>query len=333
MEFGGWFDPVDDEKFVALSNVNGLNTLPNVKFLSDVPFEEGERQNVCLTSFLRVGDAFVEELNCESLCDSEGVEAKFVSKGEKFFINGKMLSPGMYCVKSGSSVCNSSSSLVFRTGAGWACLSRYSELGGIGGNKILACDGRLRDNLLDKTFEGFIPYNLTFSSLDEKMPDASNRFRFECPEAFDKLYNNKMVQSPWSRLELIRNPCMTGIKNAIHVPIDFNTGYCECLKHGFVQHEELGFCLVCGFDGYKKGEYAKHWGSDKYHSQIPCDPLDTVKDWKSRDLKIKYYPCFGELNCYSGYVNESSHISKEHLKNVSPISPNMRFLVETTSIP
>lgn len=292
VEFGGWFEPVSELHFKALSNVNGLNTLPNVTFLSELPFEESERENVCLSSYLRIGDEFVEEPDCPVICNTDGVEGRFVRQHEVVFVNGSKLSPGMYCLRAGSGICNNSTTLTLKTGSGWSCINRFAEFGGEGGNRILVCNGRLKDNLLNKTFEKFIPYNLAFSDINETLPNSKD-YRFTCLKEYDSFYNNVMIESEWSRLDLIMNPCNRGITNAVDIKLDWKTGQCNCKEFNLAQSKK-GYCIACK-EGVGAGDYKQYYGLSKTFKVVDCDLLDQVDDWTT--YVLKEFPCI-DTNCY-----------------------------------
>lgn len=241
VDFGGWIFNVPKSEQVLLNSINTLSNLPNVRFDEKLPFDSVSRQNKCLTSAVFISKNNLENYNCEQFCDTEGVSGRYIKEFETVIVGGRKLTPGFYCMRSITANCNASTTMTIFTEFGWNCISRMKEFGGIDGNKILACDGSLKDNLLDKVFVGVIPYNLKLTSIDELLPN-SNKFRFECYKVRD-IYNNDKISSPWSRTDLVINRCVWGLKNAVPVKVDWNNSTCDCKEFGLINQN--GFCHGC----------------------------------------------------------------------------------------
>lgn len=115
--------------------------------------------------------------------------------------------------------------------AAYQCIPKYPGVfGGPHGNAILACGGRLRDNVRRQTYVGFLPLTVTVTDIDET--DGRGRFRFECAPPPDGDAGAALIpRQRSSRFDLIPNPCARLLPAGAaseHVLPDWISGTCRC---------------------------------------------------------------------------------------------------------
>lgn len=190
-------------------------------------------------------------VNCADRCNvssEDEVQYTFVTDNSRYISGRLHLKSGAWCLPTTAASCNTNTSLVVYSINGWMCLPKTDLFGGEGGNRILACDGSIRDNMTNETYNTYIPANLTFNDFyEDKLSDG--RYRFECPPDLRDEYQNKFLRSPFNRFHLIHNYCVKDIPFADDaIRPNFETGRCNCT--GKYYETETGECSICrvGFD-------------------------------------------------------------------------------------
>lgn len=237
----------------------GLNVdnLPSVTVnFGDYRPSEGDNTDIGLTRvsclqhgiYLGVENKYV---NCADRChvsSEDEVQYTFITDNTRYISGRLHLKPGAWCLPTKAASCNTNTSLVVYSINGWMCLPKTDLFGGEGGNRILACNGSVRDNMTNETYNTYIPSNLTFNDFyEDKLSDG--RYRFECPPDLRDEYQNKFLLSPFNRFHLIHNFCVKDIPFADDaVRPNFETGRCNCT--GKYHEIETGECSICrvGFD-------------------------------------------------------------------------------------
>lgn len=233
--------------------------------------EQALRRVTCLQRGVYLGTEN-RYVNCANYChvsSEQEVMYTFVTDASRYVTGRLHLTPGAWCLPTRAASCNPNTSLVVYSLNGWMCLPRTDLFGGEGGNRILACNGSIRDNATNQTYNLYIPANLTFNDFyEDKLPDG--RYRFECPPDLRDEYQNKYLRSPFDRFHLIHNFCVRDIPFADDkiVP-DFTTGKCNC---GDNLHEmKNGECSACK-EGFNVDTFTFNL------QQMPCYSLrDTVQ--------------------------------------------------------
>lgn len=186
-----------------------------------------ERRHACLNNgwFISPYDEYV---NCNEICGvSDGVEYKFV-KRKNFMFNNRNLKLGSYCLPTAAAICNQYTSILIYTLNGWRCYPKFRAFNGVGGNKIVACNGILVDHLLGKIYQGQIDPNLVMSDIDERL--ETGEYRFTCTEkSVDPIYHNLTIEAPIDRLIRLTNVCQmyTPYTKGKNQP-NWATGTCDC---------------------------------------------------------------------------------------------------------
>lgn len=228
--------------------------------------------------------------NCAEHCglDPSEVQYTFLTQADtrQVVAGRERLRAGGYCVPTAMANCNRSTSKVVYTITGWRCLSRTDAFAGAGGNRIVVCNGDLRDNATQTVYRRFIPPNLVFTDVyRDRLADG--RFRFECPQAEVDAIGNPYLVSPLNRLHRLRNWCTETIPYAAGaesgddggVRVDFDAARCVCGPQLF--ETASGRCTACRnhFDDVAK---------QIAFTQKPCFSFeDTVEQFEQRLAQLK----------------------------------------------
>lgn len=95
------------------------------------------------TNGLYLGNITDPSTDCSSICANS--HFKYIGKGDLLYMHDTHLRVGGWCLPSDAVNCNPSTTFTVKTLEGWSCISRYSEFGGPGGNRILVCSGQLSE--------------------------------------------------------------------------------------------------------------------------------------------------------------------------------------------
>lgn len=223
------------------TGISGFEALPKLEF-------EGE-PSLC-------GDAIHLGYNnvmadCSSKCGSD-YEYIFIEKNKSIIIN-KVKLFGAYCIKKELAKCNLNTSMAIVGLGEYKCLTNFPTiLSGKHGRTIVACNGKLKDNLHHTIYENNIPSNLTLSSegFDERLEDGS--FRFTCPEGLE------LPKTIATRLETETNVCSLLDRNGT---VDFNAGVCNCPLGHINPDNPASICTACqGGFAHNSGIYGWKYG-------------------------------------------------------------------------
>lgn len=239
------------------TGLSGLEGLPGLDFESSDDYTScGDAYHLGFTDIIR---------DCSDVCKSGDYEYKFINKNHQIIINKRRLY-GAYCIRKAIAKCNLNTSMAIIGLDEYKCISHYPTiLGGESGNLIIACNGVIVDRLLKKTYDTFIPNNLSLISFDERLEDGET-FRFVCET------NTSSIQLPANiatRLETDVNTC--GMLDPSGT-LDFNQQKCTCNGRLHVNGDETNICSRCisGF-GVDTGIHGWRYG---YSISRDCvDPL------------------------------------------------------------
>lgn len=291
---------IDYGKYKPASDVPGL----------DASVDDGlslaEIRQQCLTRGFFLGPE-VATANCSKICDVDpsAVEFAFISlwDANRIIAARQRLSPGGYCMPTKMSTCNRNTSLVVYTLAGWSCMPMGDAFAGEGGNRIVVCNGSLRDNALRVVHREFIPPNLAFTNVYSDML-ADGTYRFECPRADRDQSGNKYVVSPLNRLHAIRNWCTATIPFAADVTVDLINGKCHCGSEGLVE-DKHGRCSACRIKFDSESKTISFSPKPCYSFIDPVDMFEArVKELREElsdgevDSRVTIFPC--------GYNNQGN---------------------------
>lgn len=222
---------------------------------TDPSISIAQRRQACLSRGAYLGPESTD-VNCSDYCGlpAEDVQYIFLTandvKSGSVVIGRQPMKPGSYCMPTLMATCNRNTSLVVYSINGWLCLPRTDAFAGSGGNRIVVCDGKLRDNALRVVYEEFIPPTLVLNNVyTDKLSDGT--YRFECLHNHMDVIGNKYLTSRLNRLHLLRNWCVENIPFAADVNVDLINGICECVKF---EKDKDGRCTACNihFDNTSK---------------------------------------------------------------------------------
>lgn len=258
----------------------GLDDLPEVRFessddatrrLRDVRESEiRERRHCCLTrgSFVSTTDT---EVNCLQHCAvTDGVERKYFARHGAFSDGQHGGRSGTYCMPTAAAACNERTSIAIYdpVAAHRTCRPQTRAFAGVGGNMIVACNGKLLDRATGCVWQDHIDHTLTFVDVDERLPDDS--YRFVCAPGMLDERGNALLVAPFDRFVLVKNQCVRSIPyaDAEAVP-DYTTGQCRCKT--------------------RRNDYVNVAASDGSAPQ--CLPPSTSFDETSFETRISQSPC------------------------------------------
>lgn len=205
-----------------------------------------ERRRLCLGSGLYLGTEN-EWTDCRSLCNADAVDYRYYEGSEadnpRIIVGRRRRAKGGYCVPTAAARCNTRSSVMLYTYTGWSCISQVPALRGEGGNLIAVCNGSIRDNALELTYDGYIPSNLAFNDFyRDKLGDGS--YRFTCVPGTRDSKSNRYISSDLDRFHLMQNYCTEDIPYAAEISRDPATGECACAPQ-YEKDRTNGKCTAC----------------------------------------------------------------------------------------
>lgn len=192
-------------------------------------------------------------VDCAALCKDSGYRYKFIETENSVAVNYTLLSKrGGYCLPHDDVVvrCNTYTSKLIKTIDGWKCLPKGNLFGGEDGCRIVGCNGFVKDNLTGTYYEGRIPTTLAVSNPEDEYVDDGNgirKYRFQCTDTeidpvtrkptavalqstAKDFMGNKLIESPYSRFDRVRNACSSLLFDASDViGPNFENGTCTCL--------------------------------------------------------------------------------------------------------
>lgn len=201
------------DRNAALNLVNSTFTIDQMTKVSSLP-------NKCVTP-LSIQNA---NTDCISLCNH--ADATVQTFKTSYYSNNKEYPPGLYCMLSNPTQCNSSTTYIINDDVGWRCIPKYFEFQGSSGRDINVCGGKIHDALTDREYTGQIPVNLIMSSPEELF---NGTYRFNCLNEEDPDSLNQYVSIPGSHLIRVQNPCTQGIRHPIKIAYNFSTFECQCV--------------------------------------------------------------------------------------------------------
>lgn len=242
--------------------------------------------------------------DCNLKCDSGDYEYKFIKSSQNVVINRKKL-VGAYCLPKAVTKCNLNTSMAVIGLDGYKCLSYYPTiLGGESGNEILACNGKIVDRLNKKTYEKFIPNNLSLTSFDEKF---EGEYRFKC----DTDGRMELPSSIATRLETEVNTCGLLDRDG---KFDFSNLKCQC--DTYVYGDDENICSKCS-SGFARATDAHGW---RYGYTLARDCVDPTSAEYVLTSFIKL-PC-GEKSlsegryCQRALLNATNTYTPMALENI-----------------
>lgn len=272
-EKGGEKGEEEEHAPMDLPPTTGFEDLPMLKFMTTDTNIQSNHTGCTAGLYLGSEDEYID---CAKKCNRADYTYKFIDKdSEHVLINNKKIS-GAYCLPISVAKCNLNNSYAIIGTGGYTCVSKFSMLlGGETGDEIIGCKSkRLRDNLLNLIYNGFIPENLFIDNIDEKTETGD--YRFEC----DLNENEYLVPSDiGSRFESEINICNKFDSNG---KIDFKNAMCKC--DNYTNNDMNMTCTRCtsGWDA----EIDVHGSKYGYVVARNCiDPL------KINSLEPMYMPC------------------------------------------
>lgn len=193
-----------------------------------------------------------EYRDCAEYCrvsSEKEVSYKFLTQPKRVISGTVATRAGAWCLPTAAASCNTSTSTLVYSVNGWLCIPRTDAFSGEGGNRIVVCDGSVRDNALDVQYDEFIPANLVFDDFYEDRL-ADGRYRFQCVPGRRDDIGNYYVSPPFNRFHMLRNFCVADIPFALEsAQPDFERNVCVCPKPYDVT-KDRGACSACrvGFD-------------------------------------------------------------------------------------
>lgn len=182
--------------------------------------------------------------NCANYCHEETAELFEVKENQIIYNNNYKLKPGYYCRIGAQGICNPYTTITVYSNIGWTCYNKTSEFGGLGGNKILICNGELTDTLLNKKYVKYIDPNIPLTDINERTSDGS--FRFQCASEispFTKYHLTNVLNGENFRFVRITNPCTLGMENVTVSKWNPDTRTCDCGE--FRYDSEIQQCTNC----------------------------------------------------------------------------------------
>lgn len=204
--------------------------VPNDDGTIDESINRAQIRQLCLTRGYYLGPENTDG-NCSSVCgvDEQEVAYTYVSRTDaKRIVAGRqLLRAGGYCMPTLMASCNRNTSSVVYSINGWTCIPRTDAFAGEGGNRIVVCNGRLRDNALKVVYQDFVPPNLVFGNVyTDRLGDGT--YRFECPRRERDSGGNLYLRSAYNRLHSVRDRCVEDVPFASGATTDLTRGKCVC---------------------------------------------------------------------------------------------------------
>lgn len=255
---------IDYGKYRPTANVPGDENENDTNDKSDETISVAQIKQLCLTRGYYLGPENTETL-CGDVCNVADDEVTYVyitaSEANNVLVGRQRLRQGGYCMPTLMSTCNRNTSSVVYSMNGWICLPRTDAFAGEGGNRIVVCNGSLRDNALRVVYRNTIPSNLAFTDVyRDRLADGT--YRFECLHNERDRSGNLYLQSSYNRLHTLTNWCTFLVPFATGVTTDLARGECHCGEM-LTLDASSGRCTACApaFDRYTK--------QIAFHSQ-PC---------------------------------------------------------------
>lgn len=260
------------------------------------------RRQQCATRGLYLGPQNDQSVDCSDYCSMAPDEVEyafFTDTDIKRILWGQTyMQPGAYCMPTRMTTCNRNTAIPVYSLAGWTCLPTTDAFAGDGGNRIIVCNGRLRDNATRTVYVDSIPPNLVFNDVYRDRL-ANGQYRFECMRTERDESGNLYIDSPFNRLHRMRNWCAQDVPFAVDIRVDWINGVCVCRGSQFMGIDpSTGRCTVCRtrFDNDTKQISIV---------QKPCFSFtDTVEQFENRlrdlrkqlnvaddDTSITMFPC------------------------------------------
>lgn len=243
-------------------SINPFETLPGLHFEGSDDATLIEFEGCGNTSFY-LGDADVYQ-DCVGQCKSKDYQYIFLTDKQSMVVHGQRLR-GAYCVPKAYARCNLNTSTAVVGLTGYQCVTSFpSLLGGPSGNEIIGCrSGVLEDRLLRQTYTHYVPNNLSFDSVDDRLADG--RYRFECgvDESSGETVDN-IIHFPsnvGTRFESARNPCSLFDPSG---EFSFESMRCKCNNTGGGLTAS-GTCTTCT-SGFGFGDSKNVHGAAYAHS-------------------------------------------------------------------
>lgn len=214
---------------------------------ADESINRAQVRQLCLTRGYYLGPEATTDANCSQVCgvDEHEIAFTYVSRSEttRIVAGRQLLRPGGYCVPTRMATCNRNTSSVVYALSGWTCIPRTDAFAGEGGNRIVVCNGNLRDNALRVVHRDYIPANLVFGDVyTDRLADGS--WRFECLQKELDESGNAYLRSEYNRLHRVRNWCVDDTPFASGVTVDLRTGRCDCGPE-LQKDANSGKCTAC----------------------------------------------------------------------------------------
>lgn len=251
-----------------IRNIIFFKHLPDVVIEDDRPFNN----KLCVDPKYIMGpDEDSAGVDCAKICHDPNGNQLLVKTGQTVIVDAKELKPGTYCMLGSHAACNPYTTTALYAAGGWSCFPKFSELGGIGGNQIMVCGGRLRDRLNNVTFENYIPSTFPLE-INEKLDDGT--YRYVCVDNAHPLTGYTMTGVTKDlRFVRITNPCTMGIENALDIEWDRETGECGCVPP--LEPMLGGRCTNCPLERSK-------------NSGLTCMVCHDPYLWRTN---VETYPC------------------------------------------
>lgn len=168
-------------------------------------------------------------MDCVNHCSlSDGVARKYFSKHGSFSDGQHGGRAGTYCLPTAAAIWNERTSIAIYdpVGAHWTCRPQTRAFVGVGGNMIVACNGRLLDRATGRVWRDYIDHTLTFVNI-ERLDDGT--YRFVCPPGLLDEQGNPLLVAPFDRFALVKNQCVRSVSNADEEALqNFSSGRCKC---------------------------------------------------------------------------------------------------------
>lgn len=184
--------------------------------------------------------------DCQRICDDQTgklYEYTFFSREVTLF-GRKYL--GGYCLPKLINHCSLSVATPIWQGGYIGCIPKYPNVLDEN-NKIIGCNGQLKDNLTDVVHKDYLEPGTEFTHINTRLSDG--RYRFECNADQEDEIGNKLIQFSGSgdRFEMVRNHCAVFTKNADVSKITLTKDFtCECSPpFANLYGDRDAPCLVC----------------------------------------------------------------------------------------
>lgn len=222
-----------------------INDMFYFKHMPDVIIEDDTPNSIAPNC--RSIIAVEEDIDCRDFCKDETAEYFTVDENQIIISDNKELKPGSYCKIGKNGICNPFTTIILYTSQGWSCYNKFFHFGGTGGNKIMICNGKLKDSVTNQTYVDYIPNNL-FLNDPHEIDDSTGDYRFKCADE-SKIsqitgYNTMPIQDDEKlRFFLVTNPCSLSLKGTVEYKYNYDDGSCECGEQ-FLD-SDLKQCTTC----------------------------------------------------------------------------------------